>query len=143
MLRTEAERLAALDKHRIAVLPLSNISPDPQDEYFADGMTEEVISTVSKIEGLEVISRTSVMQYKQTPRPVREVSRELDVGTVLEGSVRKAGNRLRVNVQMIHVAKRHASVGEQLRQRNPRRFCHSERYCPERGRSTKGSASRN
>ena len=90
---------------RLAILPLSNFSPDPQDEYFADGMTEEVISTVSRIEGLEVISRTSVMQYKKTPKPVKEVSRELDVGTVLEGSVRKAGNRLRVSVQMIDAEK--------------------------------------
>jgi TolB-like protein/Flp pilus assembly protein TadD len=94
-----------LSKYRVAVLPLSNISPDPQDEYFADGMTEEVISKVSRIEGLEVISRTSVMQYKKTPKPVREVGRELDVGTVLEGSVRKAGSKLRISVQMIDAEK--------------------------------------
>src|SRR4029077_6489699 len=96
---------AALSRYRVAVLPLSNISPDPQDEYFADGMTEEVISKVSRIEGLEVISRTSVMQYKKTPKPVREVGRELDVGTVLEGSVRKAGNKLRISIKMIHAEK--------------------------------------
>ena len=99
--KTQAETIAPSDKRRVAILPLSNISPDPQDEYFADGMTEEVISTVSKIEGLEVISRTSMMQYKKTPKPVREVSRELDAGTVLEGSVRKSGNKLRVTIQMI------------------------------------------
>lgn len=101
MQKLESGRLAPLDRHRIAVLPLSNISPDPQDEYFADGMTEEVISTVSRVEGLEVISRTSVMQYKKTSKTVREVGQELDVGTILEGSVRKAGNKLRVTVQMI------------------------------------------
>jgi TolB-like protein len=94
-----------LRSYRVAVLPLSNISPDPQDEYFADGMTEEVISKISRIEGLEVISRTSVMQYKKTPKPVREVGRELDVGTVLEGSVRKAGSKLRISVQMIDAEK--------------------------------------
>jgi TolB-like protein/Flp pilus assembly protein TadD len=99
--RPESAPLTPLDRHRIAVLPLSNISPDPQDEYFADGMTEEVISTVSRVEGLEVISRTSVMQYKKAPKTVREVGLELDVGTILEGSVRKAGNKLRVTVQMI------------------------------------------
>jgi adenylate cyclase len=86
---------------RVAVLPFSNMSPDPADEYFADGLTDELISTVSRIEGTEVISRTSVMQYKKFPKPIREISRELDAGTVLEGSVRKAGNRLRVTVQMI------------------------------------------
>lgn len=93
------------NKLRIAILPLSNFSPDTQDEYFADGMTEEVISTVSRVEGLEVISRTSVMQYKKTPKPVKEVSRELDVGTVLEGSVRKSGDRLRISIQMIDAEK--------------------------------------
>ncbi len=97
--------LEILDRHRIAVLPLSNVSPDPQDEYFADGMTDEVISTVSKIEGLEVISRTSIMQYKKTARAIRDVSRELGVGTILEGSVRKAGNKLRVTVQIIDAVK--------------------------------------
>ena len=90
---------------RVAVLPFTNLSPDPADEYFADGMTEELISTVSRIDGTEVISRTSVMQYKKTPKPIREISRELDAGTVLEGSVRKSGNRLRVSVQMIDAAK--------------------------------------
>jgi TolB-like protein/tetratricopeptide (TPR) repeat protein len=86
---------------RVAVLPFSNLSPDPNDEYFADGLTEELITTVSRIEGTEVISRTSVMQYKKAPKPIREISRELEAGTVLEGSVRKAGNRLRVTVQMV------------------------------------------
>ncbi|MDG6916162.1 MAG: tetratricopeptide repeat protein [Nitrososphaerota archaeon] len=90
---------------RVAVLPFANMSPDPGDEFFADGITEEVISTVSRIEGTEVISRTSVMQYKKAPKPIREISRELGVGTVLEGSVRKAGNRLRVTVQMIDATK--------------------------------------
>jgi adenylate cyclase len=86
---------------RIAVLPLTNMSPDPTDEYFADGMTDEIISALSKIEEAEVISRTSVMQYKKAAKPIKEVSRELDVGTVLEGSVRKSGNMLRITVQMI------------------------------------------
>lgn len=89
------------EKRRVAVLPFANMSPDPKDDYFADGMTEEIISTLSRIEHAEVISRTSVMQYKKSPKPLKEVSKELDVGTVLEGSVRKAGNKLRVTVQMI------------------------------------------
>jgi serine/threonine protein kinase len=81
---------------RIAVLPLVNISPDPQDEYFADGMTEELISTLSKISGLRVIARTSVMQYKGTNKSIAEIGHALKVGTILEGSVRKAANKLRI-----------------------------------------------
>jgi TolB-like protein/Tfp pilus assembly protein PilF len=92
------------DKHRIAVLPFVNMSPDPNDEYFADGMTEEIISTVSGISGLRVISRTSVMSYKGTAKKLKEIGRELEVGSVLEGSFRKAGNRIRVTTQLINVA---------------------------------------
>jgi adenylate cyclase len=96
---------AQLDRNRVAVLPFANMSPDPEEGYFADGMTEELISTVSRIEGTEVISRTSVMQYKMAPKSIREISKDLDAGTVLEGSVRKAGNKLRVSVQMIDAAR--------------------------------------
>jgi TolB-like protein len=95
---------AVLDNHRIAVLPFVNMSPDPNDEYFADGMTEEIISTVSGISGLDVISRTSVMRYKKTEKALKEIGRELEVGSVLEGSFRKAGNRIRVTTQLIDVA---------------------------------------
>jgi TolB-like protein len=86
---------------RIAVLPLANISPDPKDEYFADGLTEELISVLSKIRGLRVIARTSVTQYKGTPKPVAQIGAELGVTSVLEGSVRKAGDQLRISVQLI------------------------------------------
>ncbi len=101
--RTEEPRpeQAVLDKHRIAILPFSNISPDTKDEYFADGMTEELISTMSKISGLTVIARTSVMGYKGGQKKINEVAKELQVGTLLEGSVRKVGNRLRITVQLI------------------------------------------
>ena len=92
----------ALGARRIAVLPFSNISPDPGDEYFADGMTEELTFCISKIKGLSVISRTSVMQYKNTEnKRVTDIGRELNAGTLLEGSVRKAGNRVRIAVQLI------------------------------------------
>jgi len=90
-----------LDSFRIAVLPFANISPDPADEYFADGLTEELIGTMSKIRELSVISRTSVMQYKGRSKPIPEIGGELNAGTILEGSVRKAGNRVRVSIQMI------------------------------------------
>jgi adenylate cyclase len=90
-----------LDKTRVAILPLANISPDPADEYFADGLTEELIGTTSKIRELRVISHTSVMQYKGKSKPIPEIGRELNAGTVLEGSVRKMGKRIRVSIQMI------------------------------------------
>jgi adenylate cyclase len=90
------------DKKRIAVLPFANISPDPNDEYFADGMTEELISTISKISSLQVIARTSVMSYKsEQKKKIDEISKELKVGTILEGSVRKAGDMVRITAQLI------------------------------------------
>ena len=92
---------ADLDKRRIAVLPLTNISADSADEYFADGMTEELIATMSRIGGLKVIARTSVMGYKGGQKKISEVARELQVGSVLEGSVRRAGDRVRITVQLI------------------------------------------
>ncbi len=90
-----------LDSRRIAVLPFANMSTDPADVFFADGLTEELISTMSKIRELSVISRTSVMQYRNQSKPISDIGRELNAGTILEGSVRKAGNRLRVSTQMI------------------------------------------
>ena len=91
------------DKHRIAVLPFANISLEAIDEYFADGMTEEIISRLSRIGGFRVIARTSVMQYKSGEKSVSEIGRELKVGSVLEGSVRKADNNLRITAQLIEV----------------------------------------
>ncbi len=90
-----------LDKHRIAILPFSNISPDPKEEYFADGMTEELISTLSTISNLRVIARTSVMKYKGTSKGISEIGQELKTGTLLEGSIRKVENRVRATVQLI------------------------------------------
>lgn len=94
-----------LDKKRIAILPFANISPDSNDEYFAEGMTEEIISTVSQISELSVISRTSVMQYKKNiDKGVAAIGKELSVGTIMEGSVRKAGSKVRISVQLIDVS---------------------------------------
>ena len=88
-------------KDRIAVLPFTNISPDQADEYFADGMTEELISSVSKMKGLRVIARTSVMRFKGANQPIAEIGRLLNVGSILEGSVRKAGDKIRISVQLV------------------------------------------
>ncbi len=98
------QQQSSLRRHRIAVLPLANISADSRDEYFADGMTEELISTLSKIAGLRVIARTSIIRYKGTAKPIVEIGRELDVGTILEGSVRKSGNRIRITAQLVDVS---------------------------------------
>lgn len=92
-----------LDPLRIAVLPLVNISPDPEDEYFTDGMTEELIYNLSKIRELKVIAQTSALTYKNTSKSVAQIGRELRVGTVLEGSVRKADHTLRITAQLIDV----------------------------------------
>ncbi len=89
---------------RLAVLPLSNISNDPKDEYFADGMTEEIISNLSKIGGLNVIARTSIMKYKAIDKNISQIGNELMVGTILEGSVRKSENKARITVQLINVS---------------------------------------
>jgi adenylate cyclase len=97
---TESEE-PTLDPRRIAILPFANLSADPNDKYFADGMTEELISTVSRIGELSVISRTSVMRYRDTMTPIGEIGRELLAGTLLEGSVRKAGNKVRITTQLI------------------------------------------
>ena len=102
-----ARRASALEGPsypRLAVLPLANISPDSKDEYFADGLTDELIGVISRIPGLSVISRTSVMRYKGATKQIGEIGRELSVATVLEGSVRKDGNRVRVSAQLVDVA---------------------------------------
>ena len=89
------------DKPSIAVLPFSNMSDDPEQEYFVDGMTEDLITDLSKLSGLFVIARNSVFIYKGKAVKVSEVAEELGVRYVLEGSVRRAGERVRINVQLI------------------------------------------
>jgi TolB-like protein/tetratricopeptide (TPR) repeat protein len=95
---------AATRIHSLAVLPLENLSRDPEQEYFADGMTEALISDLAKIRALRVISRTSVVRFKGVHRPVSEIARELGVDAVVEGTVLRAGDRVRVSAQLIHAA---------------------------------------
>jgi TolB-like protein/Tfp pilus assembly protein PilF len=85
----------------IAVLPFQNLSDDPQNAYFADGVQDDVLTSLSKIGDLKVISRTSVMQYRDKATNVRDIGKALGVSNVLEGSVRRSGNKVRVNVQLI------------------------------------------
>ena len=92
------------DDLRIAVLPIVNMSADQENQYFCDGLTEELINHLAQIRQLRVVARTSSFQFKDAARDIREVGRLLDVSKVLEGSVRKSGNRIRVTVQLINVA---------------------------------------
>lgn len=85
----------------IAVLPFSNFSGNPEDEYFSDGITEDILTLLSQMKDVRVISRTSVMQYKNTNKTVREIAAELNASHILEGSVRKSGNKVRVVAQLI------------------------------------------
>ena len=94
-------RLALPDKPSIAVLPFQNMSGDPEQEYFADGMVEDIITALSRIKWLFVIARNSTFTYKGKAVDVRQVGRELGVRYVLEGSVRKAGDRVRITAQLI------------------------------------------
>jgi adenylate cyclase len=91
-------------KSSIAVLPFTNMSRDPEQEYFSDGISEDIITDLSKISGLTVISRNSSFTYKGRAVDVRAVGRDLGVGAVLEGSVQRAGNRLRITAQLIDAA---------------------------------------
>src|SRR5262245_42072886 len=95
---------AVVDDLRIAVLPIVNMSADPDNQYFCDGLTEELINRLAQIPQLRVVARTSSFQFKDAARDIREVGRLLDVSKVLEGSVRKAGNRIRATVQLINVS---------------------------------------
>jgi len=92
--------MSAISKS-VAVLPFKNLSDSKEDEYFSDGITDDIIAQLSKITDLKVISRTSVMQYKGISKNIREIGRELDVATVLEGSVRRSGNQIRIVAQLI------------------------------------------
>jgi TolB-like protein/Flp pilus assembly protein TadD len=87
--------------HSIAVLPLANLSADPAQEYFTDGLTEELITELAKISRLRVISRTSAMHFKSTSKTVPEIARELSVDAVVEGAVVRDGNRVRISAQLI------------------------------------------
>jgi len=95
---------AALALHSIAVLPLDNLSGDPSQEYFVDGMTDQLTTDLAKLSSLRVISRTSAMRYKGSKKGMPEIARELNVDGIVEGSVMRAGNRVRITAQLIHAS---------------------------------------
>jgi TolB-like protein/DNA-binding winged helix-turn-helix (wHTH) protein len=89
----------------LAVLPLQNLSGDPSQDYFADGMTEELITQLSRLSSLRVISRTSIMHYKKTEKALPDIARELNVDAILEGAVLRSGDRVRITAQLIYAPK--------------------------------------
>jgi len=95
---------AAHEDRSLVVLPFENLSPDPDNAFFADGLTEELIADLSKVRALRVISRNSTLRYKGTDKPLPEIAAELKVRYVLEGSVRRAGNSLRITAELIDAA---------------------------------------
>jgi TolB-like protein/Flp pilus assembly protein TadD len=97
-----SSRAAAASIRSLAVLPLENLSGDPEQEYFAEGMTEALITDLSKISALRVISRTSVMQYKSGNKLLSQIAKELNVEGIVEGSVQRSGDRVRINAQLIY-----------------------------------------
>jgi class 3 adenylate cyclase/TolB-like protein/Tfp pilus assembly protein PilF len=100
-MRSDAATIGREETNRLAVLPLTNIGGGAREEYFVDGMTEELISTLSRIPGLSVIARTSAMHYRATNKTIAQVARELAVQNVVEGSVRKAGRKVRIAVRLV------------------------------------------
>jgi TolB-like protein/DNA-binding winged helix-turn-helix (wHTH) protein len=103
--RNSSGSIASAEKIKsIVVLPLENLSGDKDQEYFADGMTDELIASLAKIRGLRVISRTSAMEYKDTHKTLSEIARELNVDAVVEGTVLRAGNRVRITAELVQVS---------------------------------------
>jgi TolB-like protein/DNA-binding winged helix-turn-helix (wHTH) protein len=100
--RTDTRRRASSSPIKsLAVLPLENLSSDPDQQYFADGMTEELTTQLAQISAVKLISRTSVMRFKGTRTPLSQIARELNVDAIVEGSVARSGNRVRINAQLI------------------------------------------
>jgi len=102
--RNEVRGKTAVPVNRLAVLPFVNMSADPDNEYFSDGITEELLNALTRVEGLQVTSRTSAFAFKGKNDDIRDIAIQLNVDKILEGSVRKAGNRVRITAQLINAA---------------------------------------
>ncbi len=102
--REEVRGKTQQPKNRLAVLPFVNMSADPENEYFSDGITEELLNTLTRVDGLQVTSRTSAFAFKGKQHDIRDIAIQLNVDKVLEGSVRKSGNRVRITSQLINAA---------------------------------------
>lgn len=103
--RSALRQNTVLRIHSLAVLPLENLTGDPDQEYFVDGMTDELITSLAKINSLRIISRTSIMQYKKVRKPLPQIARELNVDAIVEGTVTLSSNRVRITAQLIDAAR--------------------------------------
>ncbi len=102
-----ADTVAVPPIHSLAVLPLQNLSADPAQEYFSDGLTDALITELAQIDSVKVISRTSTIQYKGTKKTLPEIARELKVDGVIEGTVQRSGERVRITTQLVHASDKH------------------------------------
>src|SRR5262249_48599689 len=102
--RKSGESAGAAERKSIAILPFVNMSGDKENEYFSDGMTEELINALSNVDGLRVASRTSAFAFKGKDVDIRQIGEKLNVGRVLEGSVRREGDHLRISAKLVNVA---------------------------------------
>src|SRR5262249_11412912 len=109
------------DRSSVAVLPFANLSGDPQQDYFSDGITEDITTELSRFSELRVIARNSASQYKDKAVDIRQVGRELGARYVLEGSVRRSGDRIRIAAQLIDAPDRRLPLGRAVRPRTARR----------------------
>jgi adenylate cyclase len=138
---TASSPVASVSEKSLAVLPFENLSRDPENEFFTDGVQDEILSDLAKVADLRVISRTSVMQYKAgTPRNLREIAQQLGVAHVVEGSVQRAANKVRVIAQLIDARNDATSLGSDLRSRSGRRLRHSKRDRQKHRRPVAGQA---
>ncbi len=135
-----AEGQAEATVRSLAVLPMTNLSHDPEQEYFADGMTEALTTELAQFRGLKVISRTSAMQYKGVRKALPVIARELEVDGIIEGSVQRSGDQVTITRAADPGSVRPAPVGARLRARRPRRACPRARGGPGRGGRTSTSA---
>ncbi len=100
--QNHVQEITGTNRNSVAVLPFANFSGKDENEYFSDGITEEIINALVRLDSLQIPSRTSVFAYKNTNKDIRDIARELNVATILEGSVRQAGNKIRVTAQLIN-----------------------------------------
>ena len=106
---------AGITNKSIAVLPFDNLSRDPDNAYFCEGVQDEILTRLAKVADLKVISRTSTQHFKSTPENLPQIAKQLGVAHILEGSVQKANDQVRVNVQLINAHDRCTSLGRHLR----------------------------
>ena len=121
---------AQLERHAIAVLPFVNLSTDQENEYFSDGMAEEIINALTQVKGLRVAARTSCFAFKGKDLDAQTIAQRLRVNSLVEGSIRKLGNRIRLTAQLVDAVRRLPAVVQDLRANHGRCLCLTGRAGP-------------